>query len=278
MLGHDVCEALARTGNEVVATARQGGAVCLDVAETTDCFQIIGQERPDAVIHCAAYTNVDGAESDSLSAYRVNALGSWNLAAACAEFGVSLCAISTDFVFDGAKKEPYTEFDAPHPLGVYGASKLAGENAIRAIWRKHWIVRTSWLFGLHGKSFPNTILRAAETRPELRIIADQHGTPTYTRDLAESVVHLLDNPLYGTYHLANTGVTSWYDFARTALEMTGNTQTRVIPILSSEWPSPTQRPLYSPLRSYALELQGAAVLRPWQGALTDYLIERNAKS
>jgi dTDP-4-dehydrorhamnose reductase len=279
MLGTDVCKALSAAGRQPLPTARSGAEARLDVTETRAVHQILRERKPEIVIHCAAFTQVEEAERDPDAAYRVNALGCWNLATACAEQDIPLCAISTDFVFDGAKDNPYTEFDSPCPINQYGASKLAGENCVRQQWRKHWIVRTAWLFGRHGKCFPDSILRAAQTRPELRVVADQRGSPTSTQDLAEALVRLIESPLYGTYHLVNAGSATWYELARKTLELADLTDCRVIPIRSAEWPSAARRPANSTLRSYALELQNAPPLRPWEEALADYIRARSqAKS
>src|SRR5579862_5370301 len=274
LLGTDVCLALREAGMDPFPTARTGAATRLDVTDAANCAAVMALLQPDTVIHCAAYTNVDQAEREPDAAYRVNALGSWIVAAACAARNIPLCAISTDFVFDGARSEPYTEFDPPNPLGRYGASKLAGENCVRQVCRQHWIVRSGWLFGTHGKCFPDTILRAAETRPELRVVADQRGTPTYTPDLATALVRLIQSPLYGTYHIVNAGITTWYTLARTTLELAGRTGTRVVPITSAEWPSPARRPANSALRPYALEMQSAPLLRGWEEALADFVRAR----
>jgi dTDP-4-dehydrorhamnose reductase len=277
MLGTDVCCVFQAAGLDVIPAPRVGGPEALDVTNTEAVRRTIAHVQPQVVVHCAAYTNVDQAEHEPDVAFRVNALGSWNVAIACAERNISLCAISTDFVFDGQKTEPYTEFDLPHPIGIYGASKLAGEECIREVCWRHWIVRTSWLYGVHGKCFPDSILRAAETRAELRVVADQRGCPTYTVDLADALARLIHSPLYGTYHIANTGVTTWYHFANKILELAGKQHIRVTPILSSEWPSPAKRPANSALRPYALELQGAPLPRSWQEALIDYMQERTQK-
>jgi dTDP-4-dehydrorhamnose reductase len=274
MLGTDVCAALKTAGHEPLPTDLVGDTMPLDITDAGAVRETVVRLRPDAVLHCAAYTNVDGAERDPDAAYRVNALGSWTVAAACAAQDVPLCAISTDFVFDGAKTEPYTEFDAPNPLNHYGASKLAGENRVREICRRHWIVRTAWLYGLHGKSFPNTILTAAETRPELRVIADQRGSPTFTEDLAKALLWIIRSPLYGTYHVTNAGAITWYEFARRALELAGMGHVKVVPITSGEWPSPTRRPANSALRPYALELQNVPLPRPWEEALAEFVRKR----
>ncbi|HHX40769.1 MAG TPA: dTDP-4-dehydrorhamnose reductase, partial [Armatimonadetes bacterium] len=228
--------------------------------------------RLDAVVHCAAYTNVDGCERDPDQAYRVNALGTAAVAGACHAVGAALVAISTDFVFDGEKGRPYTEFDAPNPLSIYGASKLAGEELVRSLCPRHYIVRTQWLYGEHGKNFPLAILQRADAGEELRVVSDQVGVPTYTRDLSRAIARILEQPLYGTYHAANRGEVSWHGFAARLLEMAGLDHGIVRPISSDEWPSPTRRPAYSVLRPYVLELTGRAeVLRPWEEALAEFL-------
>jgi dTDP-4-dehydrorhamnose reductase len=274
MLGTDICSALIAAGQEPIATDVVDGAQFLDITDFECVRRAISEGRPDTVIHCAAYTNVDKAETEPDAAYRLNALGSWTIGAACAERGIPVCAISTDFVFDGNKLEPYTEFDSPNPLSHYGASKLAGENCIRQICRKFWIVRTAWLFGLYGKSFPNSILTAAETRPELRVVADQKGSPTYTADLAEALVELIKSPLYGTYHLTNSGATTWHGFASKAIELAGFSHASVVPISSDEWPTPVKRPANSVLRPLALEMQNRYHMRPWDEALSEFVKKR----
>lgn len=277
MLGTDLCAALRAAGMEPIATDIAGDALRMDITDLESVRKMLGETEPDAVIHCAAYTNVDQAEREPDAAYKINALGSWSVALGCAERDIPVCAISTDFVFDGTKDGPYTEFDSPNPLSHYGASKLAGENLIRQACKKHWIARTAWLYGVHGKSFPNSILTAAETRSELKVVADQRGCPTYAGDLAQGLVRLIQSPYYGTYHLTNSGDTNWLGLASMALELAGKTHVKVIPITAAEWPSPVKRPSNSVLRNYALELQGAPLLRPWQEALAEYVKERAAK-
>jgi len=276
MLGADLCEILAAAGHTPLPTdVRAGdGVYPLDITDSAAVNALFGELRPDVVIHCAAYTNVDQAEREPDPAYRVNALGSWVIGAACGERDIPVAAISTDFVFDGTKAGAYVEFDSPNPLGAYGASKLAGEQCIRQTARRHWIVRTSWLYGVHGKCFPDTILRAAETRPELKVIADQRGTPTFTRDLGAALLQIIQSPLYGIYHVANTGATTWYEFARRALELAGNNTTKVLPLTAAEWPSPTRRPANSALRPFAMELQGMELPRRWEEALEEYVRRR----
>jgi len=270
MLGADLQKALAPVG-DLILTDVTGDVTFLDVAETERVLAMFDESRPDVVIHAAAYTDVDGCERERDRAFRVNALGTWNVAAACRQFDAALLYISTDFVFDGEKGEPYTEYDTPRPIGCYGASKLAGEIHVRALCARHYIVRTAWLYGEHGKNFPYAILNAAKTKKELSVVADQVGSPTFTVDLAAAIRDLIGNPLYGTYHITNKGACSWCDFARQILSRAGINDVRVKPIKSEEWPSPTKRPKYSVLRHYALELQGNDNLRSWEDALADFI-------
>ncbi len=283
MLGVDLCALLDAAKHQVIRTdvsAREGASIPawepLDITSTQAVFQSVLKHQPDAVIHGAAYTDVDGCTRDPDFAHRVNAFGTWNLAAVCGSHNITLAYISTDFVFDGAKNEPYTEFDATNPLSPYGASKLAGERFVTQLCRKHFIARTSWLFGVHGKSFPATMINLAKTRSELSIVCDQTGSPTHTVDLALTVISLLETPLYGTYHVTNSGHCTWYDLAKRTLEMAGITRTEVKPMPATQWPSPTKRPAYSVLRHYALELQGRDNLPPWQTALDHYMQLRAA--
>ncbi|HEY3331163.1 MAG TPA: dTDP-4-dehydrorhamnose reductase [Capsulimonadaceae bacterium] len=267
MLGSDVCREFSAANHEVIPVTSGH----FDISDTDATLRYIRDIRPDYIIHTAAYTDVDGCERNPDIAYRVNALGTWNVAAAATEVGAALVAISTDFVFDGQKGEPYTEFDAVNPLGVYAASKLQGEQlAIRACPRTY-VARTSWLYGVDGKCFPQTMLRLAETRPELSVVGDQTGTPTFTLDLAQALLDVIRQPLYGIYHMSNSGQTTWHGFAQATLSAAGKGQVNVKAIRSEDWPSPTKRPSYSVLRSYVRELQGKPAMRPWQEALAHYL-------
>ena len=278
MLGLDLCRMLEEAGHTAIRTdvsVREGMSVpewqSLDITDTRAVMQSIEKNQPDAVFHGAAYTDVDGCERNPDLAFKINELGTWNIAAACAEHDLKMTYVSTDFVFDGAKQTPYCERDAPNPLGYYGWSKLAGERHVAALCRKHYIARTAWLFGVNGASFPRKMLELAKTRPEIRVVVDQVGSPTHTVDLARTMINLLETPLYGTYHITSKGSCSWHEFCRKTLELAGVTGVEVKPMPADEWPSPTKRPAYSVLRHYALELQGRDDLPQWEDALADFL-------
>jgi len=284
MLGTDARRVFAEQGHEVVATDVNAddasGIRALDITNTSAVRAMMQEVRPELVFHGAAYTNVDGCERDPDLAYKVNALGSWTVASAAEEVGAALVAISTDFVFDGAKGSAYTEFDTPNPLSHYGASKLAGENLARQSCRKTYVVRTSWLYGVHGKNFPFTMLALAKTKPALSVVADQHGTPTYTLDLLGAVLAIIQTGLHGVYHVSNAGECTWHGFAQAVLDKMGVTNVPVQAVSSAQDAiargTPTRRPPYSVMRHYALELQGLDTLRPWPEALDAFLAEARA--
>ena len=267
MLGSQLCSALAAR-HEVRGVDIED----FDITDQAEVRAAVEASHPELVVHCAAWTDVDGCERDPARAFLHNARGTWNVADACSGIGAMLVYVSTDFVFDGEKGGPYTEFDHPNPLSVYGASKLAGEDAVRALAPEHYVIRSAWLYGPGGRNFVDTILAAARQRDELKVVADQFGSPTYTRDLAGAIADLIvsQQVLYGTYHIVNTGVCSWAELAAEALQISGSSA-RVLPIRASEWPSPTRRPAYSALHSRWLEFQGMPPLRDWKEALASYL-------
>ena len=205
-------------------------------------------QKIDYCINCAAFTAVDKAETDVEKAFEINAQGPKNLAICCNEQDTVLIHISTDFVFDGEKTEPYTETDIPKPISVYGASKLNGEIEVQKTLKKHFIIRTSWLYSEHGANFMKTMLRLAETRDEISVVSDQIGTPTYAGDLAEVILNIIsaNNSKFGVYHYCNEGVSSWYDFAKEIFEL-HNLSVRLIPILSNQYPTAAKRPKNSAL-------------------------------
>ena len=203
-------------------------------------------QKIDYCINCAAYTAVDKAESEVEKAFEINATGPKNLAQVCSEFDTILIQISTDFVFDGEKTEPYVETDVANPISVYGASKLQGEVEIKKIVKKHFIIRTSWLYSEHGNNFMKTMLRLAETRDEISVVSDQIGTPTYAGDLAEVILKIVrsKNTNFGLYHYSNEGQTSWYGFAKAIFEGS-NLKIKTTPIKTEAYPTPAKRPKYS---------------------------------
>ena len=225
---------------------------------------------------------MDKAESDVETAYAVNRDGPLNLALVCAQLGVPLIHISTDYVFDGKKKTPYCETDATSPLGVYGASKFAGEEAIRETFEQHVILRTAWLYGMHGKNFVKTMLRLSESQDTLRVVNDQHGSPTFADDLAAGILKVVtrlineDIPVngFGTFHSANAGQTTWQGFAQKIMELTEPTtgqKPAVSGIQTSEYPTPAERPANSVLDCSKLSETYGVTLRPWDQALSDML-------
>ena len=256
LAAHHDCHGISRTAADVT-----------DFATLSRC---VAAHRPDLVIHSAAYTDVDGCERDPDRAYRVNAVGTWNVAAAANQCGAAVAVIGTDFVFDGEKREPYTEFDATNPLSHYGASKQAGEQAALRANPRTYVIRTQWLYGVHGRNFPYAILRAA-ARGEVRVVADQVGAPTYSPDLARMIGRIIETPRYGIYHANNAGACSWYDFAVELYRLAGLDTAIIRPIPSAQYPTPTRRPAYSVLRRHALELMGLDDARPWQEAAREFI-------
>lgn len=233
-----------------------------------DVIPLIAKFAPHIVIHAAAMTDVDGCELDPDAAFRVNALGTQNVALACQRCGAAMVYISTDYVFDGAKGEVYWEFDEPNPISVYGQSKLAGERTVQALMQRFYIVRTAWLYARGGNNFVTKILHLAQERDELAVVTAEVGSPTYAPDLAAAIVQLIEHPLYGVYHLANEGSCSRYEFARKVLDYAGLADYPLRPIES--YPRPAQPPAYAPLRNFAAATQLGIVLRPWEEALWAY--------
>ena len=215
-----------------------------DLSQVNTFFE--SNKKIDYCINCAAYTAVDKAETEVDKAFEINADGAKNLAIACREFDAILIQISTDFVFDGEKKEPYTETDVAKPISVYGASKLQGEIEIKQTLETYFILRTSWLYSEHGANFMKTMLKLAETRDEISVVSDQIGTPTYAGDLADVILKIISskNTNFGLYHYSNEGVASWYDFAKTIFEAS-NLKIKLNAIKTEAYPTPAKRPFYS---------------------------------
>lgn len=242
----------------------------MDITDVETVAAMIGDYKPDTVIHCAAYTQVDAAEEKMDLAWRINVIGAQNVAMACRSVNASMVYISTDYVFDGKLGRFYTEFDAVNPLGVYGKSKYAGEVLARQANEKLYVLRTAWLYG-EGPNFVRTMLKLGQERDELQVVNDQYGCPTSTVDLAEAVLRIIGTGRYGTYHVVGSGVTTWHGFARKVFELSGNTRVRVMPVTTEQFVRPALRPAYSPLDTRLLRLALGWSPRPWEEALTEYL-------
>ena len=254
-LGREVVDLCRAAGDDVVACDR----ATLDVSDRDQVLQVLGAAAPEAVIHAGAWTNVDGCETDSDRAYAVNALGTRHVAEGARLVGARVCYVSTDYVFDGTGDRPYHEWDAVSPVSVYGRSKLAGETVLSP---DDTVVRTSWVCGLHGRNFVKTILsRAAEGRT-LTVVDDQHGCPTFAEDLAGMLRHLVVARVPGLFHVTNQGPTTWFRFARDAVEAAGLDPALVTPISTAEMhpPRPAPRPANSVLDNAALRLSGVPLL------------------
>ncbi len=264
-------------GREIVDIFRPGfdvGGVDLrecDVTRPEDVRRTIGGFRPDIVVHCAAYTAVDKAESEEAIATAVNAGGTRNVARECRTRGAVLVTYGTDYVFDGTSGRPYVEDDAAHPLSAYGRSKWAAEEALREEAPDHLLIRTQWLFGPHGRNFVFAILDRARRGEPLRVVSDQRGSPTYTRDLAEATRRLIDAGARGTVHFSNEGETTWHDFAAFVLERACPETVGLTPCRTADLPYPAPRPAYSVLSKDKYRRITGAAPRPWRDAVRDFL-------
>lgn len=265
-LGQDVLCLLENQPWEIFGFDREE----LDITNEEQVREKVLSIKPDIIIHTAAYTQVDQAESDEETAFKVNAEGTKYLAQAAAAVEAKFCYISTDYVFDGTKNEPYKTSDETNPQTIYGKSKLAGEQYTRKYCSKYFIVRTSWVFGLYGNNFVKTMLRLAEERKELGVVSDQFGSPTYTTDLARFIIELVETNKYGIYHASNSGICSWYEFAKEIFRQS-NKNVNVNAISTAEFQRPAQRPSYSVLEQKKIAEQGLIMLPNWKEALGRYL-------
>ena len=245
----------------------------LDITDREAIGAAVADFAPDVVIHAAAWTNVDGCARDPERAYRVNALGTQNVALACAEAGAAMVYISTNEVFDGEATEPYREWDPPHPINPYGRSKAAGEWFVRHLLTRFYIVRTAWLYAPGGRNFPHRIIQLADERGALRVVTDEVGNPTYAPDLAKAIAALIRTDAYGVYHLTNAGYCSRYDFAREILRVSGREHVPVEPITLAEFQRASTPPRFAPLANTAAAALGIT-LQPWQEALAEFLKSR----
>jgi dTDP-4-dehydrorhamnose reductase len=247
-----------------------------DLRDFPQVEKLVLRVRPEWVVLAAAYTDVDGCEQNPELAFAVNQTGVANVARAARLVAARVFLVSTDYVFDGKNTRPYETTDPVSPLNVYGASKAAGETALSKSQVAWCVGRTSWLFGVHGVSFPEKILRAAETRPELSVVSDQIGSPTYTRDLARVIRALLSRDVRGFVHITNEGICSWFDFAREILAQSGRESIPVLPITTDQAARSARRPNYSVLSPASLHAFGIRT-RPWQEALRAFLKEKSSQ-
>ncbi len=240
-----------------------------DITDPTCLWETLEEFEPEAVIHAAAMTDVDGCERNPEAAYRVNAWGTQNVAVACSRLGAAMVHISTNDVFDGTLGRAYYEWDTPSPRSVYARSKAAAEFYVRTLLNRFYLVRTAWLYARGGNNFVTKILAAADQHGMLRVVTDEVSSPTYAPDLAVAISRLVDTGHYGIYHFANAGICSRYEWAQELLRLAGREHVSLEPILSAQWQRAAPPPLYAPLVNFA----GAALgitLRPWQAALQDY--------
>lgn len=246
----------------------------LDITKLDQVKKVLLEEKPDVVINCAAATNVDGCESNEDLAFKINTLGPRNLAMVCEELGAKIVQVSTDYVFSGVGTKPLTEYDLTAPYSVYGKTKLAGENFVKELSSKYYIVRTAWLYGYVGKNFVYTMINLGKQRESLTVVDDQRGNPTHANDLAYHILKLIETEEYGVYHCTGKGECSWYDFASLIMELSG-IGCKVSPCTSEEYarnyPASAKRPEYSSLDNMMLRCTVGDEMRDWKDALKSFI-------
>lgn len=267
-LGYDICKVLSTRNIEHVGA----DVADFDITDAAATAEFIKKIAPDMVIHCAAYTAVDRAEDEADICERVNVLGSRNIAIACKEIGAAMVYISTDYVFPGTGEAAYEVDDATGPKSVYGETKLAGELAVKEALDQYYIIRISWVFGYNGNNFIKTMLRLAETKDVLNVVADQIGSPTYTADAAVAICDIAQSRKYGTYHVTNEGYCSWAEFSEEIFKQ-AQKNIKVNHIPTSEYPTKAARPMNSRMSKAALDEIGVSRLPQWQDAVRRYLLE-----
>lgn len=258
MLGQDLCPILEDLDYEVIETDINN----LDIINELLTRKVMSNEKPDVVIHCAAYTNVDKAEEEFEQAKLINVVGTENVAKACAKNDAILVYVSTDYIFDGKKQAPYEVDDKPNPINNYGLTKFQGEEVVKKYCKDYYIVRTSWLYGHHGKNFVETMI-AHKNDEILKVVNDQIGCPTWTVELANGIIKMLEEFEYGTYHICGSGQTSWYEFAKEIFEYL-DISVNLQPCKTEDYPRPAKRPQYSAMNNHK-------ICRNWKQALHDYL-------
>ena len=265
-LGFDVMNELKKRGLEAVGADIEE----MDITDAESVNRFIMAAKPDAVIHCAAYTAVDAAEENEDICRRVNADGTRNIAKVCKELDCKMIYISTDYVFDGQGSRPWEPDEERHPLNVYGQTKYEGELAVQGLLEKYFIVRIAWVFGVNGKNFVKTMLNLAQTHDTLTVVNDQYGSPTYTYDLARLLVDMVQTDKYGIYHATNEGICTWYEFACEIFKQ-ANVAVKVLPVSAAEYRAKAKRPENSRMSKEKLTENGFERLPSWQDALGRYL-------
>ena len=266
-LGHDVMNELALRGIEGIGVDVEE----MDITDRTACETVIFREKPDAVIHCAAYTAVDAAEDNLELCRKINAEGTRNIARICKAMDIKMMYISTDYVFNGGGQRPWEPDDHREPLNVYGLTKYEGEIAVEQNVQKYFIVRIAWVFGVNGKNFIKTMLRLGKEKGAVSVVDDQIGSPTYTYDLARLLVDMIQTDKYGRYHATNEGLCSWYEFACEIFRQAGMDEVKVTPVDSDGFPAKAKRPSNSRMSKEKLTENGFERLPSWQNALERYL-------
>lgn len=264
-LGYDVVKDLEKRGHQPIGVDRDE----MDLMDNEAIRTFIMNLKPEAIIHCAAYTAVDKAEEEVETCYQINAEAVKVISECAKELDVKLIYISTDYVFDGTKEGEYVETDVPNPINVYGASKLKGEQYVQTLLEKYYIVRISWVFGVNGNNFIKTMRRLGSERDELNIINDQVGSPTYTADLAPLLVDMMETDKYGIYHATNEGTCSWYEFAKEIFKQSG-IEVKVNPITTDQYPTAAKRPMNSKMSKQKLKQENFRLLSNWKSALERY--------
>jgi dTDP-4-dehydrorhamnose reductase len=273
MLGSDLLLKL-KIEHEVVGLDKEE----IDIASANDCEEAIREIEPEIVINAAAYTNVDGCETAKDECFAVNAEAVKNIVEVCRDKKILIVHFSTDYVFDGAAKQPYKEDHQCNPINTYGASKMTGERYIRSLSENYLLIRTAWLYGINGKNFVQTILEKVKTAKKLTVVDDQIGSPTYTKDLAAAVDLLIKQNAKGIFHITNRGSCSWYQFAVKILQKAGIQDIDVIPIKSDQLQRPAKRPTYSVLSMHKFTQTTGKTMQPWQLGLQDYLESRKLQN
>ena len=273
LLGRSMRDLLTASNWRVVALAHPE----LDITYERDVMSSVERARPDYVINCVATSDVDRCEREPDWAYSVNAEGPRHLARACRESGAELVHVSTDYVFDGSKRGFYTQQDEANPISVYGKSKLAGEQAVRQQLERSYVIRTSWIFGIDGKNFGSRVIEYARGGGRLKGVTDQTSIPTYAPDLARRIVEIIGLGVHELYQVTSTGVTSWYEFARVALELAGLGETEIEPVTRAALNQLAPRPMNSAMRCLVSESLGLKPLRHWRDALEDFVGELKSR-